>query len=334
MTQITKSSGPLPREATYDPLLTNLATAYFQDLSRYSVREVFPVVRVKLKSGKWKVYERGAFYRDEVGPRPRGGTYPVTGFGMTEESFTTEEEGLSTFIDQQDDANTVDPVRLEAAKSRLLTQQHHTHIERTWAAGFFKTGVWALDKTGVTSSPSTNQFLQLDQSGVNIPAFIRAERDDFELLNGGFPANCLVVGKAVHRGIMKDPGIAELIKYTQTGVPTLELLKQLFEVEHYIVPGAVWNAAPQGAAESMQRIVGERGMLLCHRTAEPETEAPTAGAIFAWDGLVPGGGLEVAINRWRANPYVENFDARMAIGMKKIAADLGRFYDAAVSTSA
>lgn len=334
MTDIIRKTGPLPREATYDPLLTNLAVARFQDLSRFSVRSVFPIVPVKLKSGKYKEFEKGAFFRDEVKPRPRGGIYESTGFGMTESSYTTEEEGLSTFIDEQDDSNVVDPIKLERAKVQLLTQQHHIHIERLWASSYFKTGVWGLDKTGVASGPSTNQFLQLDQTGVKIPQFIRKERDDFELANGGFPANCLVVGKAVHRAITGDPGISDLIKYTQRGVPTIELLTQLFEVEHYVVPGAVWNSAPQGVAESMQRIVGERGMLLCHRTEAPETEMPTAGAIFAWDGLVPGGGMEVAVNRWKPNPYVENFDVRMAIGMKLIASDMGRFYDAAVSTSA
>jgi hypothetical protein len=334
MTDRFNKSGPLPREASFDPLLTNLAVAHFQDLGRFSVRTVFPIVPVKLKSGKYKVYEKGAFYRDEVKPRARGGTFDVTGFGMTEDSYTTEEEGLSTFIDVQDDANTVDPVKLEKAKIQLLTQQHHIHIERLWASNYFKTGVWGLDKTGVASAPGLNQFLQLDQAGVKIPQFIRKERDDFELSNGGFAANCLVVGKAVHRAITGDSAISDLIKYTQVGVPTIELLKQLFEVEHYVVPGAVWNSAPQGVAESMARIVGERDMLLCHRTAMPETEAPTAGAIFAWDGLVPGGGMEVSVNRWRPNPYAENFDVRMALGMKLVASDMGRFYSAAVSTSA
>lgn len=333
-----QKSGPLPAQVTYDPLLANVAVAYFQELAAYSTRRIFPVVPVNLKSGTYKIYERGAFYRDDVGRRPRGGELPVTGFGMSQGNYTTEEEGLSTFIDEQDRANLVEPMKLERAKIRLLTQQIHTHFERVWAQAYFKVGVWTRNLAGVAAGPGEGQFLQLDQSGVNIPKFIRLQRDNFELTNGGFGGNALVVGKAVHRAITADPAISDLIKYTQVGVPTVELLKALFGVEEYIVPGAIWNAAGEGQAENFQRIVGERDMLLCHRTSEPSTDAPTAGVTFAWNGLVKGGGIPdgvpVAVNRWWKNPYAEMFDTRMAIGTKVMAADLGIFYSGAVSASA
>ena len=338
---VTKS-GPLPSQVTFDVLLTTVAVAYLQDLERYSTRAVFPVVEVKLQSGKYDVYERGAFYRDEVKERPRGGRFPVTGFSQSKEDYTTTEEGLSTFIDDQDRANSTNPDRLERMKIRLLTQQIHTHYERGWAGKYFRAGVWIKDKLGVAAGPGAGQVLQFDQAGVDLPSFVRRERDDFELGNGGFPANCMVVGKAVHRAITGNAEIKDLIKHTQIGVPTVELLKALFGVDHYIVPGAIWNSAAEGLPEKLERIVGERGMLLCHRTAEVSEAtalAPTAGVTFAWTGLVPGGGLPngtiIPIHRYRdGNPYVENFDARTAFSQQTVSEDLGWFYQDIVSAAA
>ncbi len=327
-------TGPLASELTYDPLLTNYALAYWQQPSAFNVLDIFPDLPVTLPQGQFGVFERGAFYRDEVGPRARGGTYPRTGFGMTKQPYSVAAEGLSTPIDEEDLASTPTPQFLERGKAELLTQQHRIHLMRKWTAGYFKSGIWSTARTGVSSGPGANQFLQFDQSGADPVKYIRKEREDFHLRTGGLGANVMAVGMSLHRVFCDHDEIRDRIPNTMLSVATMQLLAQLFEIDAYVVVGGVWNSAAQGLAENMQFIGDSRSFALFHRTPTPnDPHAPTAGRCITWDGLVPGGGKMVSVNRWRENPYSENLDVRMAVEMYRVAEDLGVFYENAIGAS-
>jgi hypothetical protein len=95
----------------------------------------------------------------------------------------------------------------------------------------------------------------------------------------------------------------------------------------------VVNTAKEGVADANSFIVGKTGALLAYAAPEPGIEVPSAGYTFAWTGLMAGGGLTAAVMRWREEAnHSDFFEVRMALDTKIVSADLGVFYNNAVSS--
>jgi len=326
-----QKSGPTPAQATHDQLLTNVAIAFIQSADKFVARNVFPTVPVRLAAGSYKVYPKGSFLRDQVAPRPRGGRVPVIGHDLDEAQYACVEEGLSTFIDDRDRANSVQPINLENSKTRLLTSQHLIHLDRLWARRYMVAGVWDTELAGVAAAPGAGEFLQFDQSASDPVGLIDELMDTFEKQSGGFRPNRMVVGKAVHRALKNHADILDRYKHVQPGIITEQMLAAVFGVEKYLVPGAVYNSAAEGLADDIQYAIGENDVLLLYAASSASIEEPSAGYTFAWDGLMPQGGLEAAVMRWRDDPaHSDWFEVRMATDVKVVATELGIFLEDAV----
>lgn len=286
VTKINKDQ-PTPGQVHVDTWLTNLSVGWAQDPRKFIAGQVFPIVPVDKQSDKYIVWEKGFFFRDEVGPRPLGGRPNTAGTGKGEGSYYCEEEGLETSIDDRTRNNADQPLDPDRAAGLLLTTQVMIHNDRIWAENYFQTGIWGTDLEGAAASPGAGEFLQWDQSGTEPVEFIDQLRDDVGSATGYDPMT-LVLGKDVYRVAKNHPEVKDSIKYTQRGIVTAEILAELFGVEKVLIPGGVMNRASEGAADDIDYIVSRKDALLVYGADAPSLEAPSGGYTFAWTGLLPG----------------------------------------------
>jgi hypothetical protein len=324
---------PVPGDLHIDQYLTNLSVGWSQDPSKFVAGQVFPTVPVQKQSDKYAIWEKGFFYRDEVGPRPLGGRPNQAGAAKTDDTYLCEEEGLETTIDDRTRANADQPLDPDRAASLLLTSQTMIHRDREWAGSYFQKGVWGTELKGKSSSPGGGEFLQLDQSGSEPIELIDERRD--EVAGGtGYEPKTLVLGRDVYRTIKNHPAVLERIKYTQRGIVTAEILAEMFDVDKVVVPGGVLNSAKEGATDDIDFIVSRKDMLLVYSADAPSIDQPSGGYIFAWTGLIPGatnafGGV---VERGREQlAHSDVLQIRTAYDMKVVAPELGVFFEGAVA---
>ncbi len=332
VTKVNKDQ-PQPGDLHVDRWLTNLSVGWAQDDSKFVAPHVFPIVPVQKQSDKFVIWDKGIFFRDEFGPRPLGGRPPQAGTKKTDGSYFCEEEGLEHSVDDRTRANADQPIDPDRNAGELLTGQAMIHLDRMWAASYFKAGVWAHNLEGVSSGVGEGEFLQLDQDGSNPMKLVRQKRTLLGRTTGRWP-NTLVIGADAYDVLIEHPEVLERIKYTQKGVVTRELLAQMFEVEKVLVAGGVQNTAEEGATDDIDFILDSKSMLLAYSAPSPGINTPSAGYVFAWVGLIPGianafGGV---IERGREDlAHSDIFQIRTAFDPKAVATELGVFFEGVVA---
>lgn len=320
-----------------DTFLSNYSESWFQEQQNFISSAASTLVPVTTSAGIFFKYPKSYFLRDEMEPRGLGAAPVQVSYGVDQGRFAVSEYALEHYIDdRQRSAVNISAINLDMNATRLLTSKAAIRRDRLWATTFFKTGVWSVDYTGAASAPTGNQFLQFNQAGANPTAVILRAKTGMALSTGKTP-NTMVVGANVHNWLLQSPYILDLIKYSQRGVITNDLLAQLFGVEQYRVAQAVYNSAQEKVtpdAVNMQWIVDANSVWLGYIERTPSMDAPTAIANFVWTNLVPNGnnGNGGVISRGRdGRAYSDFFHIRDANDFQAVAPDLGVFLSNAVS---
>lgn len=331
-----------------DSFLTNYSESFIQDASTYISNSVATLIPVERQSGVYQKINRSYYLRDELAPRPHGGTPVQVRYGVERASYFVDELAAEHYIDDRQRAQNALPANsLDQNAVRLLTTKALVSRDRRWATAFFRTGVWTNDKVGIASgTPTSNQFIRWDQAGANPLADILIAKDEVAALTGRVP-NTLVLGANVITRLMLSPALVELIKYTQRGVLTVDLLASMFGVERVVVARSVYNAAeetslpataanPTGDTLDLQYIVDANSAWLGYVERTAAMDAPTAVAMFAWTGYEPGlvnsqGGV---IRRGRDDRARSDwFQIVDATEFAAVSPDLGVFFSQAIGSA-
>lgn len=318
-----------------DRYLTNYSVMFVQRQGVFISQRAASVIPVQKQTDKFVSYDRGYFWRDESEPRPLGGRPHQVGYKIGEGTYSATEYALEHVVDDRQRANADDPIRLDENATTLLTQKHLIKQDRVWAENFFKTGVWTTDVEGRASTPSeaNDEFLQFDDASSDPVGVIDRYKDKIMELTGFMP-NSLVLGSDVKRTLRSHPDITDRIKHTQLGVAENDLLASLFGVDSVTVARSVYNAAAEGATDDFQFIADKKAMWLGYIEPNPGLDSPTAIANFAWVGLIPGltnaigGVMETGRDDRAHSDYFQN---RMAWDLQQVSADLGVFFNDAVT---
>jgi hypothetical protein len=331
VTKINKDQ-PTPGQLHIDTWLTDLSVGWAQDPTKFVAAKVFPTVPVMKQSDKFIIWDKGFFFRDEVGPRPLGGRPPTAGKAKKDGQYFIEEEGLEDTIDDRTRANADQPLDPDRASGEMLTEQQMIHLDRLWSDAYFKAGVWGTSLEGVSSSPSGEEVLQFDQDGSEPIQTIRKRSTTIGRRTGRRP-NKVVMGGDVFDVLCDHPDIVDRVKYTQRGVLTQELLAELFGVDEVLVPGGVENSAAEGATEDIDFIVDSTSVLIAYAASAPAINTPTAGYTFAWTGLLPGvaNAMGGVVERGRDElAHSDILQMRMAASPELVAPELGVFIEGAI----
>jgi hypothetical protein len=315
--------------------LTNISIAFLQDPGKFVADKVFPIVPVQKQSDRYYEYDRPAWLRDEAKLRAPSTESAGGGWTLTNTAtYFCDVVAYHKDIDDQVRANADSVINMDRDATAFVIQKILLKREVDFAATFFTTGVWTTDQTGVAAAPAANQFLQWDQSASTPVEDIEAQRTAILGLTG-FEPNVLLVGRHVFKALKNHPDILDRIKYGGTSanpaIVTPAMLAEVFGVEKFLIANAIKDTSLEGATAAPGFIFG-KAALLCYAPASPGLLTPTAGYIFAWTGLEGANAFGTRINTFRADLIKsDRVEAEAAYDMVKIAADLGKFFTAAVA---
>jgi hypothetical protein len=285
---------PLNSTTYISAAVTSMAIAYSQDPNDFVAMKVFPKVQVERQTGKYWIFDKAGFMRNDMQPRTSGTRAVRSGFTVSNASYDCQVFALGTSLSNQDRANwdSSGLGDVDRAKARFLMHQALQKYEAQWAADFFATGIW-----GTSTTPGT---LWSTATSTPIEDVLTGKRT--VKLNTGREPNTMVVGYDVNKALVRHPDIIDLIKYgAGPGNPAIvdqSALAKVFGVKNYYVCAAVGQTNVENETGVQAFLEGKHALLL-YVTDAPSKEEPSAGYTFGWTG-VGGGALSesVAISSW------------------------------------
>lgn len=318
-------------KAPIDPVLSNISVAAFQDAAGFISDSVFPIVPVDVQSGLYLKFDDKELNRDTAERRADATESAGDTYDLGKDTYFADVYALHKDVGDQLQANykEVPGTPLNSA-ARFIAGKMRIRQERQFASDFLKTGVWGLDLAGVASSPSTNQFIQLDKANSDPIALIELMRS--QIAGAGLLPNVLAMGYPVWTILKNHPEIIDRYKYTTAGAKiTPEVLADIFEVDKIVIGKAIVNTAKRGAAAVNSFIVGKQ-MLLAHVADAPGIEIPSAGYTFSWTGVSDGLGESIGTIQFRMDELrADRVESQIAFDNKVVAPSLGVYASAVVS---
>lgn len=313
--------------------LTNLSVAHFQPDDWFVSPFVFPIVPVQISTSHYYKFSKADLARDNVQRKPQFGKVQPMIFGSEQALYKCEVDQIIVGIDQ---IGTLDYQRAgtpgisdpRRAKVRIATEQMKLHMDRVFAEGYFKTGVWSNEYVGVTgSAPTGKKFYKFDDANFDAVHFFGGLRTEMKR-NGRRSPNTLALGVEAYEGLKRNPEILERVKYSgSTANPATinqNVLAQLLEIDRVVVLNSTYNAGGLGE-EDMQFICDSKGALLCYAAQNPAIDEASAGYTFAWDML--GNGQYLAFDQYEGEngTHTEYVEGLMSYTPEKVCDELGYF---------
>ncbi|BAU28152.1 major capsid protein E [Aneurinibacillus soli] len=274
------------QEAHDDVLLTNIAVGYKNE--QFIADMVFPKLpMVSKQSNRYKVFGMEDFRQWDDKIAANGAVNEIQ-YGESEDAYFCDGHGLSRPISKQEKSNSDDETQLEVNATRLTTSLVLLNKEidaanramnpASYASGLSTTlGTTTLDTIfgKKWTDPTSDPVKQVDKA------------KEYIHINSGIRPNVLVVSEKGFTALKNHPMFMELIKYSQTGIVTKELLKAALGVNDIYVGAALrttqpFGATPPGKPEALNYIWGN-GAALIHVTDTPDPLSPTFGYTFEWD---------------------------------------------------
>ena len=315
--------------------LTNVSVAYFQDQSTFVADKVFPVIPVDKQANLFNRYSKSQWRRTNAQKRAPGTESVGTGYDITRDNYYCDVYAIHKDITDQDRAAADSEWQLDKDATNLVSNDLLLMREIGWQSTFFTTGVWAVDEAGVASGPSTNQFLQWDQSASDPITQFAALQENF-IQQAGRKANKLVLGAHAYNALKNHPDLIDRIKYTQRGIVTTDLIATLLDVEKVYVTYASVASGPEldgadadDAAATYNWVADAKSALLCYAPDAPSLLTPSAGYTFNWKGYLGGNAAGVRIKRFRMEHLeVDRIEGAITYDQKVVCPDMGIFLSA------
>lgn len=324
-------SQPNRSQVHVDRPLTNISIAYMQSQNNFIASRVFPVIPVGKQSDQYFIYTKNDWFRDEAQLRPPDTESAGSGYNLNTESYDAKVWAFHKDVDDQTENNSDLPLNPERDAAQFVASRMLLRREIQWATDFFGASLGWKDYTGVSGSPSTDQFKQWSDYAASDPVSDIEDGKAYILGMTGFMPNTLVLAYEVYRHLKQHPDIIDRIKYTTSENVTEAYLARLFEVDNVYVAKSVKATNNEGETAAYSFVQG-KGAWLGYVNPTPSLLQPSAGYTFAWTGVSDGMGATIGTSRipvpLRRSTRIES---QMAWANKIVAADLGAFFATAVA---
>lgn len=319
--------------------LTNVSIAYVPNAGDYICRKVFPKVQVQKQSDLYWKWSKSDWRRSDVVKRAPGTESAGVGWNYTTDSYFAHVYAVHRDIDDQVRANADSNFSLDSDSTKFLTNQMLLKQELDWTNTYFKTGVWGQEYTGVSSSPTGDQFLQWNDASSDPIKDVTDWKIQYRLATGYSPS-FMVIGADVMKELKSHPDIIDRIKYTQRGVVTEDLIASLFDIPKLMVSYAskvtddarINDAVAQDAAASYEFLADTKSALMGYAPESPSLLTPSAGYTFTWNGYHGGNSEGIRIKQFRMEHIAaDRIEAEMTYDMKVVAPDMGVFLNDVVA---
>lgn len=265
-------ANPTRNQVHIDVPLTNISIAYRN--ANYVADQIFPSVPVQKNSGKYWVYTKSDWYRDEAAVRAPGTYAQEVDYTISTSSYSCLEKAAAKKVPDEVVENADTPLRPLQEATEYVTDKLLLSLEIEVAGNAFGTG-WSSSITpGVLWSNDTSDPI----GDVNLAY-------DTVLAAIGRVPNKGLFGQGLWRHLMKHPDLIDRIKGAATpGSPAIlsrQAIAALFELETLLVGNAVKDTGAEGATASRSYVWGNH-MLVAYVASTPSLLTPSAGYIFTW----------------------------------------------------
>lgn len=322
---------PTQNQVHVDAVLTNISVAYIQGAEDFVAGRAFPEIPVTKQSDVFFKYTKDDWFRDEARPRADGTESAGSGYGLGQDTYSCLVEAFHKDVGDQARANQDAPLDLDRDAATFVSQRLMLRREKKWVSQYFGTGIWGKDITGVSGSPSTDEVRQWsDYTNSDPIRDVKAGRE-YVLGTTGFDPNTLIVPFTVWRQLEDHPDIVDRLKYTSSESVTPALVARLMGISRILIAKAIENTGLEGETAAYSFVHGKKA-LLCYVPASAGLLTPSAGYTFTWKGVSGILGKTVGISRFRMEHLkADRVEGEIAHDMKKVAADLGYFFNSIVA---
>lgn len=334
------------QDVNYDPFLSNLSVAHWQDTSVFLGTRYFPVVPVNLASSKYLTYPQGFFNRPANSKRAEEGVANSVGYGTREDNYSCSDDALRIFISDRKRANVSKPQNLDMEGTKVVTDSILINKEIEFVEDFMSAGKWSQTRTGSATAPTGNQFASWADDTSDPIGDIMKEMVEFTLRSGGRKWNKGAITLDVYAALREHPAVLDRVKYSgSNSAPakvTLEALASLMEVDRLEIMRSVVNLGADGVEDTdgnpiaNNQFMASGKLMLNYVEDSVGLMSPVAGATFVHQPYISLGAENgPAIRRYRPQDgrKGEYLEAEMSVDTKLVSPDLGVLFDDALVTS-
>lgn len=255
-----------------DPMLTNVAIAYKNET--YIADKIFPFLSVKKQSGKHFVYDKGRFRVNNVLRAAGANSNEVTLKVTTGTTYFAEDHALKQFVTDEDRDNAITPTTPMVDATENVTDMLHVSREKALADYMANTA----NLTNNTTLSGTDQWSDFSNSDPFTDIEAAKESVHSKIF---IKPNTLVLGKQVYDKLKHHPDLLERVKYSAKGVITIDLLKELFDVDYVLIGASGYNSATEGQTDAMSYIWGKHAWLT-YIAPKIQQKMITFGFTYQW----------------------------------------------------
>lgn len=240
----------------YDPLLTDVSSAYVPSQADCVADELLPVVKFAQYTGKLGGYGKSHLRIENSVVAGKGRHRQVESITRTTTGFEIESHGLEGMVTKRDYKNVVDPFDAEKDETTGLTVMLLLEKEKALADALGSTSVLTQNETLVGSSQFSD-YTNSDPVGkVRIGKL--AVRDGC-----GAPPNVAIMDWGVAEVLRYHPQLLDLLgfKYARPGGLTDQELAKALNVERVFMPKAKYNSAKEGQTAVLANVWGKNLVL-------------------------------------------------------------------------
>lgn len=226
-----------------DQVLTNFSIKYRN--ASFIADLVCPIVPVSKRSDKYLIFGKENFTIPNMLRAPR--TISSTAeWSVSSDTYACDEWALNALLDDEEISNADAAVDIERSTVEYLTDMILLGREKRVA------DIMTSAVTFDSAEPDPN-WNEADCTPIDdvmaAKAVVRAAI--------GREPNVMILPKAVLSSLKTCEQIIDLVKYSDLGRVTLDLLKMVFEIDQIYVPDAMYNSAEEGDTEALVDVWGD-----------------------------------------------------------------------------
>jgi len=273
-----------------DEVLTNISVGYQNE--SFISEQLAPAVPVRKQTDKYRIFgkegwvlEPGDDYR-----APGAEANEIPGLTVSTDTYFCQEHALRIAVTDEERENADSPLApdrdgTELVTDKILLQRELRVRDLVYATGNYPAG----SVVTLAGTDQWNDYANSDPIGD-----YKTGRDVIHSQLFMHPTKT-VVPYQVMSTLEDHTDFIERIKYSQAGVLTPEIVARVMGSAQFIVPGAGYNSANMGQAESLAYIWG-KNVLMAYVPPRAGMRIPAFMYEFVWKK----GGRDQVTTRWRA----------------------------------
>lgn len=222
--------GRLSDVRVIDPVLTNIARGYQN--TEFIAETLFPVVQVDQEAGKIPVFGKDMFKVYETKRAIRAKSNQMGGMGLSLTPYATVEHDIAQPIDTREIKASM--LNLEVMATNATSEALRLGLEKEVAD---LAQDYTAYPTGNKETLTTGNYI--DEMADPLKYFSE-KKEQMRAIIGKVP-NTLHMGAAVYSKLINSAALIDRIKYSMSGVITLDLLKAFLEIPNIYVGNSLYT---------------------------------------------------------------------------------------------